>query len=191
MKVVFTILIVLCCCCCFFFFFWCFFFQAEDGIRDLVRSRGLGDVYKRQTYTYGNGTTDGFMVAVDNGYQGRVEIVYAGSNGGGGVLRRDGHWGGTPGGDAAPPAIITVDDRLDAGPAVARHGVHMRQEGDDRRRGLARVRRERAQHHHRPDQRARTLHAAADAVGATKMDRPEWGAVNPLNGEVYMTLTNN
>ena len=28
---------------CFFFFF-----QAEDGIRDLVRSRGLGDVYKRQ-----------------------------------------------------------------------------------------------------------------------------------------------
>ena len=25
-----------------------FFFQAEDGIRDLVQSRGLGDVYKRQ-----------------------------------------------------------------------------------------------------------------------------------------------
>ena len=32
------------CVCCFV----CFFFQAEDGIRDLVRSRGLGDVYKRQ-----------------------------------------------------------------------------------------------------------------------------------------------
>ena len=29
---------------------WFFFFQAEDGIRDLVRSRGLGDVYKRQTF---------------------------------------------------------------------------------------------------------------------------------------------
>ena len=29
----------------------CFFFQAEDGIRDLVRSRGLGDVYKRQRCT--------------------------------------------------------------------------------------------------------------------------------------------
>ena len=29
---------------------WCFF-QAEDGIRDLVRSRGLGDVYKRQAWT--------------------------------------------------------------------------------------------------------------------------------------------
>ena len=28
--------------------FTVFFFQAEDGIRDLVRSRGLGDVYKRQ-----------------------------------------------------------------------------------------------------------------------------------------------
>ena len=25
-----------------------FFLQAEDGIRDRVRSRGLGDVYKRQ-----------------------------------------------------------------------------------------------------------------------------------------------
>ena len=27
-----------------------FFFQAEDGIRDLVRSRGVGDVYKRQAF---------------------------------------------------------------------------------------------------------------------------------------------
>ena len=33
---------------CLFFFLFVFFFQAEDGIRDLVRSRGLGDVYKRQ-----------------------------------------------------------------------------------------------------------------------------------------------
>ena len=31
------------CCVCVVFFV-----QAEDGIRDLVRSRGLGDVYKRQ-----------------------------------------------------------------------------------------------------------------------------------------------
>ena len=31
-----------------FVYIFFFFFQAEDGIRDLVRSRGLGDVYKRQ-----------------------------------------------------------------------------------------------------------------------------------------------
>ena len=31
-----------------------FFFQAEDGIRDLVRSRGLGDVYKRQEQAIGD-----------------------------------------------------------------------------------------------------------------------------------------
>jgi secreted PhoX family phosphatase len=32
---------------------------------------------------------------------------------------------------------------------------------------------------------------AADVAGATKMDRPEWGGVNPKNGEVYFTMTNN
>lgn len=32
---------------------------------------------------------------------------------------------------------------------------------------------------------------AADAAGATPMDRPEWGAVNPTNGEIYFALTNN
>ena len=32
---------------------------------------------------------------------------------------------------------------------------------------------------------------AADAVGATPMDRPEWGAVNHNNGEIYFALTNN
>ena len=36
---------------------FCFFFQAEDGIRDLVRSRGLGDVYKRQVLPQAEVTT--------------------------------------------------------------------------------------------------------------------------------------
>ena len=48
------------------------FFQAEDGIRDLVRSRGLGDVYKRQSRTFTakitkstkNGQVKGFLCAL-------------------------------------------------------------------------------------------------------------------------------
>ena len=35
------------------------------------------------------------------------------------------------------------------------------------------------------------IRLAGDAVAATRMDRPEWTAVNPANGEVYLTLTNN
>ena len=38
------------CVCDVLVFVVSFFFQAEDGIRDLVRSRGLGDVYKRQVW---------------------------------------------------------------------------------------------------------------------------------------------
>ena len=45
-----------------------FFFQAEDGIRDLVRSRGLGDVYKRQ----GGATTSKVHTAL------KIEPVYSG-----------------------------------------------------------------------------------------------------------------
>ncbi|HYX36243.1 MAG TPA: PhoX family phosphatase [Oligoflexus sp.] len=33
--------------------------------------------------------------------------------------------------------------------------------------------------------------AAADHVGATPMDRPEWVAVSPKTGEIFVTLTNN
>ena len=39
-----------------------FFFQAEDGIRDLVRSRGLGDVYKRQI----QGKADSIGAAIED-----------------------------------------------------------------------------------------------------------------------------
>ncbi len=40
-----------------------FFFQAEDGIRDLVRSRGLGDVYKRQPQ---NLLLNNYILAITN-----------------------------------------------------------------------------------------------------------------------------
>ena len=42
-----------------------FFFQAEDGIRDLVRSRGLGDVYKRQLPHLLNGASAGLPRVYD------------------------------------------------------------------------------------------------------------------------------
>ena len=43
------------------------------------------------------------------------------------------------------------------------------------------------------DQASVLVHArrAGDVVGATRMDRPEWAAVHPRTGEVYITLTNN
>ena len=53
-----------------------FFFQAEDGIRDLVRSRGLGDVYKRQASDgtpcvdyMGHGAAGHYVKMVHNGIE--------------------------------------------------------------------------------------------------------------------------
>ena len=48
-----------------------FFVQAEDGIRDLVRSRGLGDVYKRQVQA------DLLLHVVDASHTGHDEQVDA------------------------------------------------------------------------------------------------------------------
>ena len=53
-----------------------FFFQAEDGIRDLVRSRGLGDVYKRQITSGGLGpTADDLTVDTVAGFCGRKMVL--------------------------------------------------------------------------------------------------------------------
>ena len=41
------------------------FFQAEDGIRDVERSRGLGDVYKRQVL----GGVDFFVLSMSLHFQ--------------------------------------------------------------------------------------------------------------------------
>ena len=48
-----------------------FFFQAEDGIRDAQESRGLGDVYKRQTpdskarFSYSTLAPEQLVIAVE------------------------------------------------------------------------------------------------------------------------------
>ena len=53
-----------------------FVLQAEDGIRDLVRSRGLGDVYKRQVAAFGLG---GGWEALDRAIQYSMNRVQGGS----------------------------------------------------------------------------------------------------------------
>ena len=52
-----------------------FCFQAEDGIRDLVRSRGLGDVYKRQNQH--------FLPTMNNIFKGLIAGYGANKLGGG------------------------------------------------------------------------------------------------------------
>ena len=55
-----------------------FFFQAEDGIRDLVRSRGLGDVYKRQPEAHLLRRTDGVALL----YPGMTHSIHGESESG-------------------------------------------------------------------------------------------------------------
>ncbi|VTU48858.1 hypothetical protein [Lactobacillus rhamnosus DSM 14870] [Lacticaseibacillus rhamnosus] len=57
---------------------WCgvfifFFFQAEDGIRDQPRSRGLGDVYKRQWLYFFN--QYGMTEIQQTDFQGLLNVV--------------------------------------------------------------------------------------------------------------------
>ena len=56
---------------------WVCFFQAEDGIRDLVRSRGLGDVYKRQALALTEAVAIARSIAVKSGQRidGNQEFV--------------------------------------------------------------------------------------------------------------------
>ena len=53
-----------------------FFFQAEDGIRDLVRSRGLGDVYKRQEDIVGK-EVNAFGGGAGDDYAFKETVVFA------------------------------------------------------------------------------------------------------------------
>ena len=65
--------------CLLFVLSFFFFFQAEDGIRVLVRSRGLGDVYKRQIDTgLKTGQLDGDPFTPENA----LEIIREGQNSG-------------------------------------------------------------------------------------------------------------
>ena len=58
-----------------------FFFQAEDGIRDLVRSRGLGDVYKRQHPGPAARRLSARATAAGSSVGGRFGFVVAGGSG--------------------------------------------------------------------------------------------------------------
>ncbi len=65
---------------CFFYFF---FFQAEDGIRDCLLSRGLGDVYKRQwdyRGIYGSESMESCLRQLREAYGDRAAIEYYQSN---------------------------------------------------------------------------------------------------------------
>ena len=68
---------------CVFFLLFLLFFQAEDGIRDLVRSRGLGDVYKRQLLKNPpilifDEATSALDSATERAIQGQLELAAVG-----------------------------------------------------------------------------------------------------------------
>ena len=52
-----------------------FFFQAEDGIRDLVRFRGLGDVYKRQRREFLESPIYRELILGDDGQETALQVT--------------------------------------------------------------------------------------------------------------------
>ena len=70
----------------FFFFFLLFFFQAEDGIRDLVRSRGSEmcirdsivscDIDGDGKEEFIVGTTDGRLLAIGTDEGGQLSLIH-------------------------------------------------------------------------------------------------------------------
>ena len=52
-----------------------FFFQAEDGIRDAQESRGLGDVYKRQSHATAVTVTTEKLAEIASQYNDHVMVI--------------------------------------------------------------------------------------------------------------------
>ena len=112
-----------------------FCFQAEDGIRDLVRSRGLGDVYKRQVLDIdispdnsliAVGRKDGFVSIINiairqnvynyNFSKGPVSIVQ---------FRPDGKWLGVGTKTGAIRIWKVLTDTLEVGPVHDLSLIHI------------------------------------------------------------------
>ena len=87
-----------------------FFVQAEDGIRDLVRSRGLGDVYKRQDlHRFGRqpGGLEAFLDQRGDGAVGADRFRTAAQDGGVAGFQAQ---GGGIGGDVRARFVNDADD---------------------------------------------------------------------------------
>ena len=84
------------------------FFQSEDGIRVLVRSRGLGDVYKRQGYR--SATTTSTTTAASATAERRRIRSHVAADGQAGRRRR-----GEPYVDVGASAVYRADERAVCG----------------------------------------------------------------------------
>ena len=98
--------------------YYVFFFQAEDGIRDLVRSRGLGDVYKRQAYE----STATLLPQLDSKEGGSLAALLA-TTGAGGMAQNLGM--GLPSMPTTPTDVFVaiLKSRVMADEAIAKFGL--------------------------------------------------------------------